>query len=126
MRSGKFKLKLAPITAGLLTGALIVAGAIAPGSSSTASARGAHTLRVAATVQKPVAPPVPAAVTGETATHLPDGRWLLVGGIRDGAVSNEISVVANSEAPGGRPFNTVPFGNTVAGTRKEIWFPPPS
>jgi len=106
MRSGKFKLKLAPITAGLLTGAMIIAGAIAPGSSSTASARGAHTSRVAATVQKPVAPPVPAAVTGETATHLPDGRWLLVGGIRDGAVSNEISVVANSEAPGGRPFTT--------------------
>jgi Galactose oxidase, central domain len=35
--------------------------------------------------------PAPAAPHGQSATLLPDGRWLLVGGLTNGAVSGEIS-----------------------------------
>jgi len=104
MRLRKLKLNLASIAPCLVIATMALAGVGRSEGGSAAVAQGSHALRLAVVAPTPVVSTTPSTVAGETATRLADGRWLLVGGTRDGEISNEVSIVTSGQAQGGQPF----------------------
>jgi RHS repeat-associated protein len=94
MRTQLNKTRMARFAVWMVLGAVGLVGIVRSGAPTVAPASNAAT-------QFSVYPPRVDSMksAGGTATPLPDGNWLLVGGTRDGEVTNAISVVPSGQTP---------------------------